>query len=114
MDCTVEQRGDLAIIGVRGDLQATTVDHFQATVDRLLGAGTRYYVIDLAELGGLDSAGLAALIRLYKRVRLGTGDVCLAQVPPPVQRLLDLTRLSRVFETFPTVAEAAAALEAPD
>jgi anti-anti-sigma factor len=114
MDCTVEQRGDLAIISVRGDLEATTVDSFQALVDRLLGAGTRYYIIDLAALGSLDSAGLAALIRLYKRVRLGTGDVRLAQVPPPAQRLLDLTRLSRVFESFPTVAEAAASLEAPN
>jgi anti-sigma B factor antagonist len=114
MDCMVERHGELAIISICGDLEATTVDCFQTSVARLLGAGVRYYVIDLAELGTLDSAGLAALIGLYKRVHLGTGDVRLARVPPPVQRLFDLTRLSRVFEIFPTVAEAVASLETLD
>jgi anti-anti-sigma regulatory factor len=43
-------------------------------------------------------------------VRIGEGDVRLASVPSNVIQLLELTRLTRVFDIFPTPEEAAASI----
>jgi anti-sigma B factor antagonist len=113
MDCVVEERGIVAVVSPRGDLDAASVGAFQERVDELLRGGTHNFVIDLGGVGFVDSAGLAALVRLYKHVRIGEGDVRLAAVPPTVMQIFDLTRLSRVFDIFPTAAEAAASIESP-
>jgi anti-sigma B factor antagonist len=102
-----DEQGELAIISPRGDLDARSAGEFQNELDRLLGKGIHYFVVDLGNVGFVDSAGLATLIRLYKRVRIGEGDVQLAAVPPPVMEILALTRLDRVFEITDTPLEAA-------
>ena len=111
MDCMIEEHEGVMIISPHGDLDAETIDGFQTRLDELLSDGAHYFVIDLGDVRFLDSTGLAALVRLYKRVRLGEGDVRLAHVPPPVMAILELTRLSRVFDIFPTASAAAASIK---
>jgi anti-sigma B factor antagonist len=114
MDCMIEERDGVAVVRPAGDLDRQTSPEFQARLDPLISRGTRYFVVDLQHVRYLDSSGLAALVRLYKHVRIGEGDVRLASVLPAVQRILDLTRLSRVFDIFPTAAEAAASIGRAD
>ena len=114
MDCGIEEREGVAIVSPRGDLDAENVASFQTEIDKLLGDGVHYYVIDLGDVSFLDSSGLAAIVRLYKRVRIGEGDVRLARVPPSVMTVLELTRLSKVFDIFATAAEATASIKHQD
>jgi anti-sigma B factor antagonist len=114
MDCVIEERDGVVVVRPDGDLDNQTSPEFQSRLDTLVNRGTRYFVVDLQQVGFLDSSGLAALVRLYKRVRIGEGDVRLAGVLPAVQRILDLTRLSRVFDIFPTAEEAAASIGRAD
>lgn len=113
MDCVIEEHEGVAIVSPKGDIDASSVSGFQVQLDDVLRGGTSYFVVDLSEVGFVDSAGLATLVRLYKRVRIGEGDVRLAGVPASVLEILDLTRLSRVFDIFPTTAEAAATIKPP-
>ncbi len=113
MDCVVEEREGVTIVAPRGDIDAASAGAFQDRIDELLRGGAHYFVVDLGGVGFVDSAGLAALVRLYKRVRIGEGDVRLASVPAPVLEILDLTRLNRVFDIFPTAAEAARSITSP-
>lgn len=111
MECRVEESDGVAVLSPRGDLDAGTVGSFQAKVDELLAMDTHYFVVDLGDVGFMDSAGLSALVRLYKRVRIGEGNVGLADVQPEVMKVLELTRLSRVFDIFATASEAAASIK---
>ncbi len=110
MENLVKEQGAAVVISPRGDLHRETAEGFQVLTDELLGAGHQYFVVDLGEVSFVDSAGLGALVRLYKRVRIGEGDVRLASVPSNVIQLLELTRLTRVFDIFPTPEEAAASI----
>jgi len=109
MTYLVEERGDVVVVSPHGELDAETSRDFQDQVDELLKAGWRYFVIDLHKVPFVDSSGLSALVRLYKRVRMG-GDVRLAQVPPNLMKILQLTRLSRVFDISPTAEGAATSI----
>src|SRR5947208_1774455 len=84
VECATDERGELAIVSPDGDVDAGTAPGLQAELDRLLGNGVRYFVLDLARVGFLDSTGLATLIRLYKHVRIGEGDMRLTAVSPEV------------------------------
>jgi len=108
MDVVVDQQDGVAIVSPAGDVDSTNAHELQQRLDELLADDLHNFVIDLSRVGFMDSAGLAAMVRLYKRVRIGEGDVRLAAVPPQVQEVLDLTSLSSVFAISSTAAEAAA------
>jgi len=110
MELATDVRDSLAIVALRGDVDASTALDLQGELDRLLGTGVHYFVLDLGGVRFIDSAGLATLVRLYKRVRIGEGDVRLAAVPSQVMDVLALTRLDRVFDRSDTADEAARAL----
>jgi anti-sigma B factor antagonist len=114
MDCTIDRQDGVVIVAPRGDLDHRTAPVFQAQIDDLLGAGEQFFVLDLDTVPLVDSAGLASLIRLYRQVRIGEGDVRLARPTPAVRAVLELTRLDRVFDIFPTVAEAAGTIRQAD
>ncbi len=114
MDCMIAERDGVAVVTPAADLDNQTSREFQDRLDPLVTAGTCQFVLDLQHVSFLDSAGLAALVRLYKHVRIGEGDVRLAGVCPAVQKILDLTRLNRVFAIYPTAEEAAASFRRAD
>ncbi len=111
METLIEEHEGVVVVSPQGDLHRDSVEGFQALTDELLGAGRQYFVVDLAQVSFVDSAGLGALVRLYKRVRIGEGDVRIARVSPNVMQIFDLTRLTRVFDISPSAEEAAASMK---
>ena len=113
MEYLIGKRDSVAVVAPPETLAAETLGDFHAQVDQLVRAGARYFVVDLGRVTFVDGAGLAALVQLYKQVRIGEGDIRLAAVAPTLMHILELTRLNRVFDIFPTVAAAAASLKEP-
>lgn len=102
MELTTDRRDAMVVVTVDGEIDASNVAELQACLDDLLVQGDHNFVIDLAEVAFMDSSGLATLVHLFKRVRLGEGDVRLCGLQPQVRRVFELVRLNRVFETFPS------------
>jgi len=92
--------GDVTVVAVSGDIDATTVADLHAVFNDLVDRGAQNYVIDLSRVTFMDSSGLAALAKLYKQVRIGHGDVRLCSLPPEMRRIIELTRFDRVFAIF--------------
>jgi len=99
---------EVAVVTVSGDVDADSASELRRTLDDLLVQGEQQFVIDLSAVEFMDSSGLAALVQLFKRVRIGRGDVRLCGLQPKVRRVFELIRLDRVFTTFPDRAEALA------
>lgn len=108
VDVTTERAGGVAVVVVRGPLEAAGAGRLQGAFDGLLAAGDHEVVVDLSDVPVIDGTGLATLVEMFKRVRIGPGDVRLCGVSPLVDRALELTHLDRVFEVF-TDREAAVA-----
>ena len=99
---------NVVIVIVEGDLDASNAPDLRAKFEELIGQGENQYVIDLSGVPFMDSSGIAALVNLFKRVRIGAGDVKLCGLQEEVKKVFELTRLNRVFDIFDTCAEAAA------
>lgn len=100
METTVELEAGVTIVAVSGNLEAASATELGLRLDGLLAAGHQRFVIDLAGLRFMDSSGIAVLVRLFKRVRIGHGDVRLAGAQPPVEKIFRLVRLDRVFDLY--------------
>jgi anti-sigma B factor antagonist len=81
---------------------------FRAMLLSLIEQGHRRLVVDLADVGFIDSSGLGALVSALKTLKRSDngGDVRLARVQAPVVSLLEIIRLNRVFTAYPSVEQA--------
>lgn len=76
-----------------------------------LGGETPHVVLDLAPITLVNSSGLGHLVAALTTLRSLGGDLRLAGVPPRVEQLFVLTRLSDVFQRFDSVEDAAASFD---
>jgi anti-sigma B factor antagonist len=93
----IEDLGDLTLVTPAGALDVYAVAAFLRAVERRTPIGGRL-VIDLGRITLLDSAGLAALVRLQDRAgrdrRSRLGLVC---PRPRLRRVFEITRLRPRF-----------------
>ena len=63
-------------------------------------------VLHLGEIVFIDSSGLGMLVRLLSSTRSARGDLKLCQVPEGVRKVLKMTNLITLFETYESEEEA--------
>ena len=86
------------VVDVAGELDAYTAPVLR---DRLLdvieGQGNRFVAVDLGAVGFIDSTAVHVLVQSLRLTRERGGDLMLARVPPPAQRVLDICGLAKIF-----------------
>lgn len=86
-------------------------DAFQRQIVALLGKRMNRIVLNLEECGYCDSAGLHCLISTAISTKKQGGGLKLIRPSERIWNLLDLTKLSTVFEIYNTEEEALASFE---
>ncbi len=80
----------------------------------LVNAGQMHIILNLGEVTYLDSVGLSTLVAGYTSTRNAGGDLKLLHLPRGVQQLLQITRLSTVFEIYEDLATAVGSFKSED
>jgi anti-sigma B factor antagonist len=108
MELALRQVGQSLVVSFVGrvNLEGETSLLFKDKLKGLIADGSAHVVMDLGNVGFLDSQGLGALISCLKVLRQGDGTFVLTNLSEPVEAVLRITRLLRVFDVFPTVEEA--------
>jgi anti-sigma B factor antagonist len=75
-------------------------------IDQLLQQGRVQIVIDMGKVTRLDSAGIGILISKYLSALRRNGNIKLLNLTSRSSYLMDITKLSTVFEIFDTEEEA--------
>ena len=78
-------------------------------IAREMENGCRRIILDLRNVGVVDSCGLATLVSINKQIGQADGTLALFGLSGMILRLLELTRLDRVFEVHATEDDAVAA-----
>ena len=104
-----KKQDDVLILDLRGRLTlGPETAELRSRVNDLVEAGNRQIVLNLREVTYVDSSGLAALIACYTTVRKHDGNLKLAHLTTRIRDLLQITRLSTVFENYTAVEDAVA------
>ena len=77
----------------------------------LIELGERYFVISLANVSYLDNSGLGQLCWVYTVVRNRGGDMKLLRPTSRIMKLLSVTKLDTVFQSFECEADAIASMQ---
>jgi anti-sigma B factor antagonist len=75
-------------------------------IQKLLSAGDRKFLLNVADVDYIDSSGLGELVTSFTTVRNHGGELKLLNLTRRVQDLLQITKLLTVFESFDSEAEA--------
>ena len=81
------------------------VDHF-GSLQKLLAAGDRKFLINLAEIDYIDSSGLGEFVTAFTTVRNMGGQLKLLNLTKRITDLLSITKLLTVFETYDSETDA--------
>jgi anti-sigma B factor antagonist len=98
--------GHTAVLRIGGEVDLYTTPQVKEEVLALIDGGVRRLVVDLSNTAYLDSTALGALVGALKRLREHDGDLRLANPQPRIRKLLEITRLAKVFEVRDSVAQA--------
>jgi len=84
---------NIALVPVSGDLCVTTIDRLRTSIDRLVDDGCRRIVLNLADVGYIDSSGMGLILVEARRMRRAGGLLSLINVGPQAYRSLCLARV---------------------
>lgn len=108
MELATRQVGPNLVISFVGrvNLEGESSIAFKDELKSLIARGHARVIVDLGNVGFMDSQGLGALISCLKVLRQVDGSFILTNLSEPVEAVLRITRLIRVFDVQPTVDDA--------
>ena len=106
-----DHRPDIAVLHLRGELDADTAGQLHATLADLLERPVPRIVVDLTDLKFCDSVGLSSFVTSKQVIDARGGWLSFAGANPFLVQLMETIGLSRYFAIFPEVDDAIAAAQ---
>ncbi len=106
MSVIVEPYKKAAIVHVGKTLDYSNARAFKEACFARVDSGVRHFILDFSETGILDSTGLGAIFSLFRATSVHDGTVVFASLTTPVQMVIKISRISRVFPSFSSVEAA--------
>jgi anti-sigma B factor antagonist len=99
------------VVSLAGRIDAFSVPGLQAQLDACLKDGIKHFIIDMTLIQFMDSAGLAVMVKLLKRVRQVNGTISLIMPQAEAaRRILRLTHFDQIFDLADSVDAAISGL----
>lgn len=105
-------REDCLVVAVSGEVDLSTAPTLRDHLLDRVELGERRLVVDLSDVGFLDSTGLGVLVMAYRAATQAGGGMVVACARPPVRRVLKITRLDVLLDHHSDLAGAVAAASA--
>jgi anti-sigma B factor antagonist len=105
MNWNITEEDNKIVVSLDGRFVASSAPLLREDVMGRIGDGTNV-LFDLSKMVHIDSSGLGVLVQVLQKAKAGGGKVILANLQPGPKIVFDITKVSRVFEIVPTVADA--------
>src|SRR5687768_10622485 len=105
-------QSNVAIVRLVGNITlGEASSELRDTVRQTLAAGHKAILLDLGGVGYIDSAGLGELVGCYATATNQGASLKLLNLQKKVQGLMQITKLTTVFETFDDEANAVRSMQ---
>ena len=105
MEMRFEHIDGILIAHVQMFLDQVGAENFKYVLNERMKEG-EMVVLDLEKLVNIDSFGLDALLAVTQKAMENNSVIKLARVSADMQIVLDITKVYRVFDIYPTIEEA--------
>lgn len=96
----------ITIVTVSGRMDATTVNEFSETCQKLLAEGAQKMAIDLGGLEYISSAGLRGILVLEKFSKKNGSTLAFCSMQAMVADMFRLSGFTAILRVFPSLEEA--------
>ena len=107
LNITERQAGDITILDMNGKV---TIGEGSVAlrngIRRLLGEGKKKILLNLGNVGYVDSSGIGELVSSFTAVNKEGGSLKLLNLTQKIQDLLAITKLLTVFDVYDSEADA--------
>jgi anti-sigma B factor antagonist len=100
-------RPSVHILGVKGALTHASAPALQEAVGNVTTPGL---ILDLSEVPSVDSMAVGALVRVYVACAKSGRKLAFVGLNHRVRNVLQIVGVDPLFDTYPTISEAEAAL----
>jgi len=111
MKLTHEQREQITVFSLRGEINQDHVDAFRAACRERMAHHARDFVLDFQGVESIDSQGLEALLWLQEQTGEQLGQVRLVALNDDLAKVLEITRLTPLFECYKDAEQAVKSLQ---
>lgn len=106
MQLNVSKREGVTVVNVIGSVDTFTAEELTTTFKKLIAEGATKIIANLKETEYVSSAGLRSFLTGMKEARAQGGDLRLAALRVPVQRVMQLSGFTKIFGIDEDVAAA--------
>ncbi len=96
--------GQVAVVTLPVEIDVTNADTLREELLAVMNQGAVLLIADMSKTNFCDSAGVSALVRAFRRAATSGSALRLVISTPAVQRVLSITGVDRLMDTFPSVA----------
>ena len=106
MRIATQDYNDITVVELNGEFTTEFVSFFEDGIQHVVSRGQAGIVLDMSNVGFIDSAGLEALLALRDRCHDNTRTLKLAAMDENCAKILEVTRLAGQFNTYEELAQA--------
>ena len=101
MDIDIRTLGELKLLKIRGRITlGVGVDRLRDTLEDLLVAGSNQWVLDIADVGMIDSSGIGLLVRYLTAAKQQGGALKLLNPTKFAMQSLKMIGVLNLFEVY--------------
>lgn len=97
---------DVLVLNIDGEIDINTSPDLRKCFDKLIKEQKKKVLLNLNEVGYIDSSGLATLVEMLQRMKRFGGLLRLASLSDKVKGLFEITKLDKLFGIFSNEEEA--------
>ncbi len=106
LNISSERENDVCIMRIDGEIDVYTAPRLKESLAEQIETGCFNVVMDMRDVGFIDSSGLGVLVGGLRRAKERSGCIRLVCTRDSVLKIFRITGLDKVFPIFGTVEEA--------
>jgi anti-sigma B factor antagonist len=107
MKMTEKKMDSVLVLSLEGEIMGgADTKPLQDRIYAAIREGSPFVVLDMKQVDWINSSGLGTLMASLTTLRGSGGDLRLASASDRVRRPIEITRLDKVLQMFPSVDEA--------
>jgi anti-sigma B factor antagonist len=106
LDITTERDGNVCRVHVSGEIDVYTSPTLKAEIVAAVEQGCTNLVVDIDNVGFIDSSGLGVLVSGLRRAKENAGSMHIVCTKENILKIFRITGLDRVFPVFASAEEA--------
>jgi len=106
MQIIVEKKAAVAVVSIHGHFNAAATPEFERIFDQHLDTGERRFILNLAELTFINSAGLCSILAAAKKISELKGTLVICALQGEALKVFEISGFATLLSIYPTEAVA--------